>query len=138
FPTTTQRDADALAWCLRHGAQQEVLADYLHTPLADDERRLLNVLFDVLAPVEVDGLEILVAAAESEQYVDGVSNLAHKLVDLTDCRGLLLLIAMDGRVFCVVRSRVPEFDAAALARALGGGGHAEAASAIVRDELESV
>ena len=33
YPGTTQRDADALAWCLRHGASQELVATYLHTPL---------------------------------------------------------------------------------------------------------
>ena len=27
YPTATQRDAEALAWCLRHGARQELLAD---------------------------------------------------------------------------------------------------------------
>ncbi len=36
------------------------------------------------------------------EYVEGVSNLAHKIVDLTDCRGLVLLVEMERRVFCVV------------------------------------
>jgi tRNA nucleotidyltransferase (CCA-adding enzyme) len=39
---------------------------------------------------------------------------------------------MDGRVFCVVRTRVAELDAAAIAAALGGGGHPQAASAVSR------
>ena len=26
YPTATQRDAEALAWCLRHGARQDLLA----------------------------------------------------------------------------------------------------------------
>ncbi|HEV3404010.1 MAG TPA: hypothetical protein VG073_06940, partial [Gaiellaceae bacterium] len=30
YPTTTRRDAEALAWCLRHGARQQELAHYLH------------------------------------------------------------------------------------------------------------
>ncbi|HEV3407961.1 MAG TPA: CBS domain-containing protein, partial [Gaiellaceae bacterium] len=41
----------------------------------------------------------------------------------------------DERVFCVVRARVPELDAAAVAAALGGGGHPQAASAIHRGAL---
>ena len=43
---------------------------------------------------------------------------------------------MDGRVFVVVRSRSEAVDAAAIAGAFGGGGHAQAASAIARDGLE--
>src|SRR5918998_1423335 len=35
YPSATQRDADALAWCLRHGARQDLLARFLHTPLAE-------------------------------------------------------------------------------------------------------
>src|SRR5215210_4961117 len=42
---------------------------------------------------------------------------------------------MDGRVFAVVRSRTHELDAAALAGALGGAGHDQAASAIFRGPL---
>src|SRR5207247_5618959 len=38
--------------------------------------------------------------------------------------------------FAVTRSRVPELDAAALAAVLGGGGHAQAASAIYRGALD--
>src|SRR6266511_3091814 len=38
YATTTQRDADALSWCLRHGARQEQVEEYLHTPLTDEER----------------------------------------------------------------------------------------------------
>ncbi len=35
YPAVTQRDADALGWCLRHGARQDMIAQYLHTPLGD-------------------------------------------------------------------------------------------------------
>ncbi|HEU0304932.1 MAG TPA: DHHA1 domain-containing protein, partial [Gaiellaceae bacterium] len=135
YPSTTQRDADALAWCLRHGARQDLLARYLHTPLSTDERELLDALVDALEPEELPGLSVLVAEIGWRKYVDGVSNLAHKIVDLTDCRALALLVEMDRRVFCVVRSRTEAFDAAAVAGALGGGGHAQAASAIYRGSL---
>jgi tRNA nucleotidyltransferase (CCA-adding enzyme) len=135
YPTATQRDAEALAWCLRHGANQDLLGDFLHTPLLDNERRLLNALLDSLEPVRVAGLELLLAAVSWPEYVDGISNLAHKVVDLTDTRALVLLVEMDDRVFCVTRSRTHEVDAAGLARALGGGGHEQAASAIFRGSL---
>lgn len=132
YPTATRRDAEALAWCLRHGARQEVVARYLHVPLSTGERELLHALEAALEPHEAGGEEVLVAALGWPEYVEGVSNLAHKLVDLTDARALVLLVEMDGRVFCVVRSRSPLLDASAVATALGGGGHPEAASAIAR------
>ena len=136
YPTATQRDADALAWCLRHGARQELVASYLHVPLAGPERDLLQRLLAELEPVAAHGEELLLAAVRWPEYVDGVSNLAHKIVELTDARALVLLVEMDERVFAVVRSRSEGLDAAALAAALGGGGHAQAASAIARMSLD--
>jgi tRNA nucleotidyltransferase (CCA-adding enzyme) len=135
YPSATRRDADALAWCLRHGARQELLASFLHTPLAEEERALLNAMIDAAETHEAGGVEVLVSAVSWPGYVDGVSNLAHKIVDLTDCRALVVLVEMDERVFAVTRSRVPELDAAAIAAALGGGGHAPAASAIFKGPL---
>ena len=135
YPTATPRDADALAWCRRHGALQELIGSFLHTPLAGDERALLNALLDAVETHEAGGVEVLVSAVAWPGYVDGVSNLAHKIVDLTDARGLVVLVEMDGRIFVVTRSRVADLDAGALAAALGGGGHAPAASAIFRGSL---
>src|SRR5918997_421015 len=136
YPTATQRDADAIAWCLRHGARQELLARFLHTPLTEDERELLGALMAGLETERVAGVDVLVSAVAWPRHVDGISNLAHKIIDLTDCRALALLVEMDDRVFAVTRSRAPEVDAAALAAALGGGGHREAASAIFRGSLD--
>src|ERR671919_1584226 len=136
YATTTQRDVDALAWCLRHGARQDLVAAYLHTPLAAGERDLLQHLLESLEPVDAAGEEVLVAAVRWPEYVEGVSNLAHKIVDLTDARALVLLVEMDGRVFAVTRSRTDRVDAAAIAEALGGGGHGQAASAIARLSLD--
>ena len=136
YATTTQRDIDALSWCLRHGARQDLVNEYLHAPLAVEERGLLQALLDTLEPVEAGGEEVLVGALAWPEYVDGVSNLAHKIVDVTDARAIVLLVEMDARVFVVVRSRTEAIDAAAVAGALGGGGHAQAASAIAREDLE--
>jgi tRNA nucleotidyltransferase (CCA-adding enzyme) len=136
YQTATQRDAEALAWCLRHGARQELLAEFLHTPLTDDERELLSALLREVRPNELGGVEVLVGAVAWPRYVDGVSNLAHKVIDLTDCKALVLLVEMDERVFCVTRSRTPELDASAIAEQLGGGGHAQAASAIFKGTLD--
>jgi len=136
YPTSTQRDADALAWCLRHGARQDLVAPYLHTPLAAAERDLLHELMEALEPIDAGGEEVLLAAVRWPEYVEGVSNLAHKIVDLTDTRALVLLVEMDGRVFAVIRSRTDRIDASVLAAALGGGGHAQAASAIARMGLD--
>src|SRR5436190_22561547 len=81
YAATTQRDADALAWCLRHGARQEEVSAYLHTTLAPEERELLTTLLESLETATVAGLEVVLAAAAAAPADVSVSTLAHKLVD---------------------------------------------------------
>ncbi len=132
YASAGQRDAEALGWCLRHGANQHLVARFLHTPLVELERELLTSLLEALEPHDAAGVEVLLTAVSWPEYVEGISNLAHKIVDLTDCAALAVLVEMDERTFAVTRSRVPELDASTLAESLGGGGHAQAASAIFR------
>jgi tRNA nucleotidyltransferase (CCA-adding enzyme) len=133
YPTTTLRDVEALAFCMRHGANQELIGTFLHTPLDEDHRALLTTLIDAAQRVECGGVGVLVTVARWPSYVDGVSTLATKIVDLTDGQAMVMLVEMEGRVFAVARSRSPSYDVAAVMARLGGGGHAQAASAIVRD-----
>src|SRR5919198_2056909 len=136
YAATTRRDADALAWCLHHGARQEEVSRYLRTTLAAEERELLATLLDSLTTEDVAGTEVVVAATATEPADVSVSTLAHKLVDLTEARALVCIVEMGGRVFCAARSQAPELDAAALAEALGGGGHPGAAAATFRGSLD--
>ncbi len=136
YSTTTPRDVDALSWCMRHGARQESLARYLRTPLGDGDRALLEEMLKAVEQTRVGTVELLLVALSWPEYVDGVSNLVHRLVDLTDSRATVCLVEMEGKVVCVARSTSADFDAGAVARALGGGGHAQAASATWRGTLE--
>ncbi len=137
--TTTVRDIEALAWCVRHGAGQELIAEFLRTPLSGDQRELLTALMESAETHQVAGIPVLIAAARWPHHIAAVSTLASKIVELTDVRVLVMLVEMDGRVFVVGRSRTPVMDVCAVLEGLGGGGHAPAASAIVRDrDLEDV
>ena len=122
YPGVTQRDADALAWCLRHGAQQDVVAHYLHTPLGETERALLDAL---LTSLETDRGRRLRDSARRSLLADlrrrhlKPGSQARR-PDRLPRAGLL--VEMDERVFGVVRARVAEFDAAAVAGRWGAEG----------------
>ena len=66
--------------------------------------------------------------------MEGVSVVAHRVMDLTGCDAYFLLVEMEGRVFVTARSRGGRVDVAAALRAVGGGGHTAAASAVVKDQ----
>jgi len=132
FASTTLRDVEALAFCARHGASQELIARFLHLPLGDEQRALLTTLVDAGETHDVAGARVLIAGARWPRYVDGISTLAGKIVELAECEALVMAVEMEGRVFVVGRSRTPALDIGAALAGLGGGGHPQAASAIVR------
>ena len=82
---------------------------------------------------------MLLSALRQDLYVEGVSVVAHRVMDLTGCDAFFLLVAMENRVFVTARSRGGRVDVAEALRAVGGGGHTAAASAVVKDRsLEEV
>ncbi len=133
FPTTTLRDVEALAFCMRRGANQQLIERFLHNPLSAPQRELLLRVLEQARPVEAAGLDVLVAALSGDEYVEGVSLVVHKALDVANCDALVVLVAMQERVFVTARSRVAALDVAEVLKAVGGGGHAAAASAIVKD-----
>src|SRR5207248_1235828 len=76
YASATRRDAEALAWCLRHGARQEVLATFLRTPLSEEERALMTALLESAETHVESGVETLVAGVSWPRYVEGISHLA--------------------------------------------------------------
>jgi tRNA nucleotidyltransferase (CCA-adding enzyme) len=133
YSSTTARDVEALAACLRAGANQELLARYLRGPLQPDQRELLRRLDATRMQSEIAGLRLITAAAEAESYVEDVSTLVSRIGDVADWDVLLMCVRMDDRVLVVGRSRTPAVAIDKALGALGGGGHAQAASAIVRE-----
>ncbi|MEK7817108.1 MAG: CBS domain-containing protein, partial [Actinomycetota bacterium] len=125
-------DAEALAICMRLGASQSLIVKYLHNPLSEDQRELLLKLVDELVPATVGDVDVFIAAARSPRYIDGLSVVAHKIMDVTDCQALLVLVEMEDRIFIVGRSKSRLLDVARALEPVGGGGHSQAAAAIVK------
>jgi tRNA nucleotidyltransferase (CCA-adding enzyme) len=134
YASTTHRDVEALAACIRAGANQELLARYLRGPLQPEQREVLRRLDVSREQRVVAGLRVVVAAAEADGYVEDVSTLVSRIGDVADWDVLVLSVAMDGRVLVVGRSRTAAVAIDAALDPIGGGGHAQAASAIVRDD----
>ena len=132
YPRTTIRDAEMLAASMRLGASQPLIERYLHSALTDDQRVVLMEMVDLVRLERVRGLDVHTVALDVLEYVDGLSVIAHKLMELINAEVLLQAVGMEDRVFVTARSRAGSVDVGALLRSIDGGGHAQAASAVVR------
>jgi len=133
FSDTTPADFHAGAFLHQHGANLNTVADFLVREMTPEQVDLLNKLLKSCQKVMVNGTEIAIAHATHDTYVGDISSLAHKLKDIENLDVLLLAVRMEDRIFLVGRSRLPELDIGEFLHEFGGGGHASAASATVRD-----
>ena len=133
FPSTTVDDYQAAAWLLEHGGNLNTVADFITQELTPEQVSLLNDLLKSLKTTSLNGVEISIAHTSVDHYVGDIAVLAHMMRDMENLQALFLVVGMGSRVYIVARSRIPEVNVGDILRELGGGGHATAASATVRD-----
>ncbi len=134
YGTTTARDAYAAAWLLEQGASNDVVREFLHHPLAEEQRLLYEQLLESAQTHIVEGHPIVIATAHAPQMIEEIATLAHKLRDLLDPAAIFLLVDLGSHIQMVARSSVDAVDVGAAAEEFGGGGHGRAAAAILREK----
>jgi tRNA nucleotidyltransferase (CCA-adding enzyme) len=134
YNATTARDVRCAAWLLEQRADLGLLVRFLHHPLSDEQRTLYEQLQEAAELHQFDGQSVVVATATAPAYVEEISTLAHKMRDLFDPAALFLLVQLEQHIQLVGRSTVDTIDVGAVASHFGGGGHARAAAAIIKDQ----
>ncbi|MGK2904987.1 MAG: DHH family phosphoesterase, partial [Desulfuromonadales bacterium] len=133
FHTTTVRDYQAAAYLLSNGASLNVVADLIVQEMTPDQVRLLNDLIASKTILNVRGINVALAHATIDYFVNDIATLAHKLKDMENLDALFVIVRMERRVMIVARSRLKEIHVGNILAEFGGGGHASAASCSVRD-----
>jgi tRNA nucleotidyltransferase (CCA-adding enzyme) len=133
FPSTTVRDLSAAAYLLRKGANLNIVSSFLKRELGPDEIDLLNELVQSATERVIQDFRIYISRASREKYIGDIASLAHRMRETGDADAIFLIVMMENRVQVIARSYVPEIDVSEILREIGGGGHPQAASAVVRD-----
>jgi tRNA nucleotidyltransferase (CCA-adding enzyme) len=133
YPSATAYDAEAVAFLMASGAEMEVVNQFLTRALTDAQSSLLEGLLATLETWDVHGQQVAVGWAEVTEYVDSASVVTHYLCEDLGYRVAVAVIRMPDRLYLVGRSRLAEVDIATVLGLMGGGGHAQAASAARRD-----
>lgn len=133
FTGTTPEDFRSAAFLLEHGANLNVVADFLVREMTPEHVDLLNELLKSCQKIYIGGVEIAITSASVDAYLGDISSLIHKLKDIENLDVLIAAVRMEDRIFLIGRSRISEVHIGELFHEFGGGGHAFAASATVRD-----
>jgi tRNA nucleotidyltransferase (CCA-adding enzyme) len=132
YESATARDVRAAAWLMEQGASLAVVNEFIHHPLAPEQRALYERLLEQSETREIEGHTVVVAWAEAPGFSEEVSTLAHKLRELLEPAALFVLVALDKRIQLVARSTTDDIDVSTVAARFGGGGHKHAAAALIR------
>lgn len=132
YNATTPRDIRAAAWLLEHGANLDIVRDFLRLPLTDEQLAIYNQLRDSVQLIDLQGHNVLMTWASTERQIASLSSVVYQISTLYDPDGIFALIQIGPDVQMIARSSVDAIDVGDIARRLGGGGHQRAAAALVR------
>ena len=132
YHMTTARDAKALAWLMEMGANVKTIAEYVEPGLCPQLREMLREALAQLETKEIRGYKITSVLLKTDGFVQGLSGLTSRLVELSESDALLLgheYKRREAKKLTVIgRSRIRETNLNQLFLDYGGGGHSQAAS----------
>jgi tRNA nucleotidyltransferase (CCA-adding enzyme) len=134
FSSTTKRDLNAAAFLLGKGANLNIVADLIAREITTEQVGILNDMIQGTTPYNINGLEVFLTTVKTNRYVPDFAFLVHKMINMENYDTIFALAQMENKIYIVGRSRITDIDVGAILSYLGGGGHAAAASATIRNK----
>jgi len=133
FSTTTIDDVNSISYLFEKGIKLKVIANFINIGLNLSQKKLLNRLLLSSKEIFCKGIRINMAKAETKNYIEGLALLTHRLIEIENSDVFFTVVKMLDRIYIVGRSRTNSVDVDEILKELGGGGHFQAASAVVKD-----
>ena len=133
FSTTTIADINSISYLFNRGIKLKVVANFINIGLSLAQKKLLNQLLLSSKEISCKGIRINMARAEAKNYTEGLALLTHRLIEIENSDVFFTIVKMADRIYIVGRSRIKSVDVDGILKELGGGGHFQAASAVVKD-----
>ncbi|MBI9074116.1 MAG: CBS domain-containing protein [Desulfatibacillum sp.] len=135
FPSTTARDAMAVAYLLSHQADLNVLENFLRPAYGVKQKDVLFEMLQKAERIKVGGHRVSICEMEITGHTHGLSLVVHMYRDILNVDAAFGIFndGEKGRCIVIARSGVDSLDVGQIMRIMGGGGHPAAASAMLRD-----
>ena len=131
YPSTSASDLEAAAYLIENKADLFVALKFLNLSLSPDQHELLEKLIINSKKVKVNEKEILVSWVDMSHYIEGLSVLTRKLSQIEEVSIVICWARMKGKVYIAARNDDKSVDVSKVLAPLGGGGHPQAASAVL-------
>jgi len=132
-PNTSERDLLAAAWLRGRGADMQLLNRFLMPEFSSHHVELLNDLVASAEHHRIGGLPVTVSAVHKDRYIGELALVVHRFVEMEQLTACFAMVMMEDRLFIVARCLSEALDVGEVIRHFGGGGHASAAAASVKE-----
>jgi tRNA nucleotidyltransferase (CCA-adding enzyme) len=133
YPGTTDADLEAAAFLIKKKSNLFVVLKFLNLSLSKEQHELLEKLIMNCKKIKVNDTEILLSSSVMPEFVEGLSVVTRKLSQIEDISIVICQVKMKEKIYVVARSDNKDIDVARVLKIVGGGGHPQAASAVVTD-----
>ncbi len=134
FTSTTERDFQAAAFLLSKGANLNIISDLISREINPMQVALLHDMIQASSRLNINGIEIVITNVSTEEYIPDFAFLVHKMLRMENLDAIFAMARMGKKIYVVARSRVAEVDAGSILKEVGGGGHAYAAAATIKEK----
>ena len=135
FPSTTAKDARAVAFLLAQGGDLAIIQNFLRPTYGPKQKDLLYEMLKTARREKLDDYTVSIGVLEIKGHVPGLSLVVDMYRDILNVDVAVGIFFEKARDRCLVigRSTPETVDIGAVMQVLGGGGHPNAGSALLRN-----
>ncbi|MCD6186256.1 MAG: CBS domain-containing protein [Deltaproteobacteria bacterium] len=134
YSSTTEKDFLAAAFLLSRGANLDIVSQMIARDINSQQVELLNDLIQAAMHNNINGVNVVISSIVIDTYIPDVAFLVQKMMNMEKLNVIFAIVQMGNKIYVVARSKLPEVAVGSILALLGGGGHAFAAAATIRDK----
>ncbi len=131
YPNTTANDMKAAAYLMSKKINMKEFADFLNDSFDTNQIKLLNRLIKNAQSYDIKGHKIIVSFAKFTEHIEQLSDVTGQLIGILGADAIASVVQMENKIFLVLRSSGDKIDVTKISSAFGGGGHRNAAAAVI-------
>jgi len=134
YSSTTEKDFMAAAFLLSKGANLNIVSQMIARDINSRQVELLNDLIQASIHNNINGINVVISSIVIDTYIADIAFLVQKMMNMERLDVIFAIVQMENKIYIVARSKLPEVAVGSILALLGGGGHAFAAAATIRDK----
>ncbi|MBF0204165.1 MAG: CBS domain-containing protein [Desulfamplus sp.] len=134
YSSTTESDFLEAGFLVSCGASVNTISSLITREISTDQVTWLNAMLNEITCHRINGFDIHISTISSTSYITDLASIVQKVVKIEDINVFFAIVLMENKITIVGRSRIDETDVGQILSAMGGGGHAYAASAKIMDK----